>query len=201
MSNCSSSTTLVRDLDMVALDFETTGQGARRGNLPWQLGAVAIQKGELLGENGLSILLNVPFDHPFNPYTPGRWASIREELDAAPTLLELWPSLAPWLTGHCLLAHNAPTERTILQRFFPLHQFGPWLDSLKVARAAYPSLPSFALSDILDYLELTSEVQSLCPERQPHDALFDATGSAVLLKHVLSLPAWHNITLTDMLAL
>ena len=192
---------LIRDLEIVALDFETTGQGIRRGNLPWQLGAVAIQKGELQEESKLSLLLNVPFDHPFNPYAPGRWASIREELDKAPTLVELWPGLEPWLTGHCLLAHNAPTERTILQRFFPLHQFGPWLDSLKIARAAYPALPSFALSDILDYLGLTSEVQQICPGLEPHDALFDATGSAVFLKHVLSLPAWQDITLADMLAL
>lgn len=186
---------LARDADIIALDFETTGSVRGQANLPWQIGAAVVRGGALLGGYGLSQYLNVPADHHFNPYAPGRWGEKRDVLAQSPSLMEAWSSLAPWLLGHPLLAHHAPTERKILADTFPMHSFGPWIDSLSMARMAYPYLESHALSDVLDELEITPRVAEICGELAPHDAYYDAVGCACLFEHIISLDAWHDVTL------
>ncbi|MBP5640640.1 MAG: 3'-5' exonuclease [Victivallales bacterium] len=187
--------------DILAIDFETTGAAKGNENLPWQLGAIRINNGIIEPDASFSLFLHVPLNHQFNPYAPGRWASIRDNLAAAPEFISLWPQLAPWLTGRALLAHHAPTERSILQKFFPLHPFGPWLDTLAMAKAAYPKLNSHKLEDIIPELHLTSQVESLAPELKPHDAFYDSCACAVLFRHILSLPGWSEATIEQLAAL
>jgi DNA polymerase III epsilon subunit-like protein len=94
-----------------------------------------------------------------------------------------------------LCAHNAPTERKFLQQAFPLLPLGPWIDTLKLVRTAYPSLSSHKLEDLVETLSLRSGLDELLPGLGPHDALYDAVACAFLLEHLLSLPEWHGITL------
>ena len=185
---------LAADADILFLDFETTGSVRGHDNLPWQLGAIRMLDLELRPSEAFSLLLRVPETHPFNPYAPGRWASIRERLGASPTLVSLWPQLAPWLTGRALVAHNTPTERSILRSHFPLHRFGPWLDTLAMARCAYPGLESHKLEDLIPELGLQGRLEGLAPGLQPHDAFYDACASAVLFRHILMQPGWHHAT-------
>ncbi len=126
------------DCTLFAIDFETTGAFDGTKNTPWQLGLATLQNGEVTPT--CNQLLQVSSDHRFNPYTPGRWAQKRQELTTAPTLQQLWPSLSATLTQHPLVAHHAATERGILQDFFPMQQFGPWIDTLAIARVAFPGL-------------------------------------------------------------
>jgi DNA polymerase III epsilon subunit-like protein len=131
---------------------------------------------------------------PFNPHAPGRHRLLREEMACAPRLHDLWPEVHPWLIGCPLAAHNAATERKMLQQAAPLHRFGPWIDSLKLVRVAYPELPSHRMEDVLEILNLMDRVRECCPDREPHDALFDAAGCAALLEHLLHLPGWEQLT-------
>ncbi len=186
---------LAADADILFLDFETTGSVRGHDNLPWQLGAIRMLGLEPRPSEAFSLLLRVPETHPFNPYAPGRWASIRERLSAAPTFVQLWPQLAPWLTGRALVAHHAPTERSILRHYFPLHPFGPWLDTLTMARCAYPCLESHKLEDLIPELGLGRSLERLAPGLQPHDAFYDACASAVLFRHILMQPGWHHATI------
>lgn len=189
---------LAREIDIVAIDFETTGQVKGQLNMPWQIGASCIHAGTLVPACQLSVFLRVPIEYHFNPYTPGRWAEKREYLASCNSLLEEWPRLCPWLTGHWLAAHNVPTERKILRQTFPMHQFGPWIDTLRMVRAAYPALASHSLGDVLDALDLTGRVEAACPDLAPHDAMFDAVGCACLFEHIISLPEWKNMEATDL---
>lgn len=186
------------EADILAIDFETTGSAKENANLPWQLGAVRIVNGVILPEQSFSVFFNVPADHKFNPYAPGRWASIRDQLAQAQRFESLWPQLAPWLQGRILMAHHAPTEQTILKNAFPLSPFGPWLDTLDIVKRVYPKLNSYKLEDIIPSLHLQSEVEALAPERAPHDALYDAFACAVLLLHILSLPGWHDADVSQL---
>lgn len=183
---------LLREAEIVALDFETTGVVRCQENIPWQIGCARIRNGVLEKET-LSLYLKVPSEHHFNPYTPGRWAEMRETLAQKRTLLEEWPVLEPWLSGHLLAAHNVPVERSILSRYFPLHHFGPWIDTLKMARGAYPNLKSKRLSDLLEALSLTERMHALCPMLEAHDACYDAVGCACVLEYFLSLPGWREL--------
>ena len=175
---------------VVALDFETTGQVRGQQNLPWQIGMVKIHKGNVMAEEGFSRYLRVPADYHFSPYTPGRWAEMREELAQCNSLIQEWPEVAPWLDGSVLVAHNAPTERKMLRQAFPMHEFGPWIDTLRIAQRAYPCLPSYALSDLLETLALKQQVDAICPGLAPHDAYYDAVGCACLLVHICTTTNW-----------
>lgn len=189
---------LACEADIVILDFESTGSSQGQPNLPWQLGAVHFSGGKVCPEQSFSIFLRVPPEHPFNPYTPGRWASLRDKLAAAPSLPELWPQLQPWLLGHPLGAHHAPTEKGLLQQAFPFHHFGPWVDTLTLARIAYPGLSSFQLEDLLSEFAIDRLAAAACPQLQAHDALFDAVACGYLLQFLLNQPSWQNTSLESL---
>ncbi len=112
------------------------------------------------------------------------------DLAAAPTLLSLWPVVKDYLHGRVIVAHGKGTEKKFL-RAFPGHGFGPWVDTLLLARATWPQWTDHSLGVLCDALEITPAVKAACPECQWHDALFDAIGSLFLLEKILHLTnAW-----------
>ena len=173
-----------------AIDFETTGAVPGFPNEPWQVGVFAVRPGA--GPATFESLLRIAPDRPFNRYAPGRHASLRAELAAAPAPAEVWPRLAPMLAGP-VVAHNAAVERSVLAAAAPLHEPGPWIDTLALARAAWPDAPSHALEDLVPALGLRPALDALLPGRGPHDALYDAAACALLLRHLLSRPGWADL--------
>lgn len=183
-------------LNAMAIDFETTGLVPGYRNEPWQIGLAPICNGEV-GVGLSDSLLNVG-DRPFNKFAPGRHAQLRGKIAVAPTLNELWPRLWPRLVGTFLVAHNVGTERTMLASSAPLHVFGPWIDTLSLARAAWPGLGSYALEDLCALFRLDAAVSSRCPGRAPHDALYDAVACALLLLHLLKQPGWETLSAEEL---
>ena len=155
---------------------------------------IRLRGGRVAADERREHLLRVAEDRPFNPRAPGRHARLRHELAQAPDLPALWPELQPWLTGVPLAAHNVGTERSVLERAAPLHRFGPWIDTLKLTRKAYPQLASSALEDVVAALQLQPRLEALIAGRAPHDALYDAVACALLLEHFLALPGWEHVT-------
>lgn len=186
-----------RECAFVAIDFETTGTVPGWPVEPWQIGLCDVAVGQGTS-NGLSALLGVSADRPFNRFAPGRHSLIRDELAVAPTLPQIWDDLAPRLVGHPLVAHNAGTERSILRKAAPLHMLGPWVDTLKLSRRVAPGLSSYALGDVLRHFGLDGEVAAACPGLEAHDAYFDAVGCGLLLLRILALPGWEGVTLRQL---
>lgn len=186
------------ECELVALDFETTGSVPGFLNTPWQLGMTVLRGGEVVMSKSFNTLLRVPSDQPFNPYTPGRWAQRREEIALAPTLPELWPELCGWLEGRVLVAHHAATERGILQQFLPLQTFGPWIDTLTIARRAFPKQPDYKLENLLPQLGLAETLRARVPEGAPHDAFYDAVACGTLLEAVLRSPGWRDAAVENL---
>lgn len=167
-----------------AVDFETTGSVPGWPNEPWQIGLYRFSTaaGAAAGEC-LSSYLRVSRERPFNRFAPGRHASRRDELAAAPSLAEVWEGVLPWLRGSAIVAHNSGTERTILRKAAPLDRLGPWIDTLAIARRALPGRESYALEDIIPDLGLEETVRRVAPpETAPHDALYDAIACGELLR-------------------
>lgn len=187
-----------REIALTALDFETTGHVSDFPNEPWQIGLVELQGGRIASETAFDSWMRVG-PRPFNRFAPGRHAQVRRELAVAPAPAELWPALLARLGGRVVVAHNAATERTQLQQIAPMHRIGPWVDTLRLARLVYPELPSHALDDLLEVLRLSERVRTLCPGREPHDALYDAIGCGVLMEHFLALPGWEAVTAQDLI--
>jgi DNA polymerase-3 subunit epsilon len=178
---------LLVQLSVTVLDFETTGVVPGYRNEPWQIGLVDVRDGELDAASLDGHWLRVG-DRPFNRHAPGRHGQLRDTLREAATLHDLWPDLAPRLTGRPLVAHNVATERAVLAAAFPLHRFGPWIDTLDLARRAWPGLRSYALEDLVATLGFGEAVSRLCPGMEPHDARYDAVAAALLLCHLLLKP-------------
>ncbi len=108
-----------------------------------------------------------------------------EQLADAPSLLSLWPELKKRLSGAVVVAHGKGTEKRFL-RAFPGHGFGPWIDTLLLARAAWPDLTDHSLGALCESRGLTVHVKAIVPEKSWHDALFDAVASLVLLEHLIN---------------
>jgi DNA polymerase III subunit epsilon len=179
---------------LTVLDFESTGAVRGHPDEPWQVGMVEIREGRITGHYHES-WLRVPAGRPFNPYAPGRHAEIRHVLAAAPPMSDLWPVWRPWVEGRPLAAHNIGTERKFLMRAAPLHELGPWIDTLQLARHVRPDLEGHSLAEACDAMGLTARAGEFCPGRGWHDALFDAFASALILEHCLALPDWENVSI------
>ena len=149
-------------MDFVALDFETTGYEDGNVNEPWQLGIAVVEAGRIVFTKEWFFAVSRPFA-PLSGRDEG-------------TLLESYEEWAKYLTGRRLVAHNISTERTILTRTAPLTRWGPWADTLKLCKAHYPKMPSYALGDLCAAFGLIPQLDG----RTWHDALYDAVACARL---------------------
>ena len=151
------------------IDFETTGSVAGYRIDPWQVGIVSVAQGVVRCETQYESLFRIG-ERPFNMRAPGRHALIRDQLAVAPTPSEVLPELVQRLRSVPVVAHNMGTERSQLLAMAPLHKFGPWIDTLKLTRKAYPALESKSLEDVIDALGLRLRVNAVCSGREAHDA-------------------------------
>lgn len=172
---------LVGDCRFTAIDFESAGAARGSTDVPVQVGLACWSEQERHGSTFVSYLASpVPIT-----WSARKVHGIRDEdLAGSPTLLALWPELKSRLAGAAVVAHGKGTEKRFL-RAFPGHGFGPWVDTLLLARAAWPELPQHSLSALCDARGLSDSVQSMFPGRRWHDALYDAVASLVLLEDVI----------------
>ncbi len=170
------------DLEFAAIDFESAGSGPGLTDEPVQIAIVAMRGGEITTSL-------VSYLAPSRPVT---WAAravhgiADNDLCHAPTLNTLWPQIREALTNRWVVAHGAATEKRFL-RVFPLHGFGPWIDTLSLTRLVYPGLASHALGDAVAALDLLSAPEISTPRFRWHDAECDAIASLVLLRHIVAV--------------
>jgi DNA polymerase-3 subunit epsilon len=166
-----------------AIDFESAGFEKGGTDVPVQIG-IAIMTPDLQIRREDFYTSYLASDQKVT------WAAKKvhgisdEDLVGAPQLLHLWPEINRRLSDRCVLAHGSGTEKRFL-RAFAMHGFKTWADTLTIAHAAYPEIGDHSLSALCDRLGLSPEVEQLCPDRQWHDALYDAIASLVLLKKIL----------------
>ena len=174
----------IAETAFAAIDFESAG--ARRGgtDTPVQLGIVGMRF--LSPDPGEAISTFLFTDQPITWSAQRVHGICTEDLRAAPRFLDLWPEIRRLLAHRVIVAHGAATERRFL-RAFPLHGFGPWVDTLKLSRAVWPAQKSFALSDLIMAHDLEGDLAALHPKFRWHDAYSDALASLVLLRHIVSL--------------
>jgi DNA polymerase III subunit epsilon len=169
------------DVIFTAIDFESAGTAKGKTDSPVQVGLATWSSEEDIHE------LFVSFLHCDQNIT---WAAQKvhgittTDLRDAPSLLSLWPVLKKQLGRGPIVAHGHGTEKRFL-RAFPGHPFGPWIDTLQLARAAWPNEKSHSLGDLCTSLGLNDFSQH-APEKTWHDALYDSLASLALLKHLIS---------------
>ena len=171
----------VSEIPFAAIDFESAGVGKGATDVPVQIG-IAWMGGGVMGESFESFLGT---DQPIT-WSAQKVHGIRsDDLKGAPTLPALWPKIKALMEGRWIVAHGAATEKRFL-RVFPFHGFGPWIDTLKLARAAWPERESYSLGDLVISLGLEGEVRALRENFRWHDALSDSLASLVLLRQIIT---------------
>lgn len=143
-------------MEFAAIDFETTGYEKDSRNEPWQLGIAVVRDGEVAETAEFFFGTELTPD--------------------CETMMAQWDAWFPYLENRRLVAHNIATERTILTRVAPLTKWGPWVDTLQLARGRYPRLPSYALGDLCAAFGCVPQIDG----RTWHDGLFDAVACARL---------------------
>ena len=172
---------LVRHCRFTAIDFESAGASPGSTDAPIQVG---LASWSMDGGHGNAFVSYLRTGQAV------RWSARKvhgigaDQLADAPALLSLWPELKSRLAGAAVVAHGKGTEKRFLGSF-PGHGFGPWIDTLLLARAAWPSLPDHSLGALCGHWGLVSTIQELVPEKSWHDALFDAVASLVLLERLI----------------
>ncbi len=165
-------------LPIAAIDFESAGSAPGETDCPVQIGIVRVDS--LFGKEEC-------FTSYIHCARPVRWSAAKvhgittDMLQNAPTFSELWPQIRRMLSGCLVVGHNPATEVRFLSSF-PGHGFGPWLDTLQLARKALPSLKEHSLGKVCEALRICPQVDALVPGKHWHDALYDAAGSLEILR-------------------
>ena len=170
----------IAETTFAALDFEAAGAVPDKPDVPIQIGIATGQLGAppQLYDSFLSI------DRPVTRGAQRVHGITNEQLLGSPSLLQLFPTLQEQLGNRPLVAHAHGTEKRFLASL-PGHPFGPWIDTLKLARKVYPQAESHKLGRLCDDLDLTPSLRTLVPNRDWHDALFDAAASLLILFHIV----------------
>jgi len=182
--NFSLSSSPLKNASLAAIDFESSGEAAGEAGTPIQIGIAEMKSLQLDPKSFFSSHLKTTSSitkaakkiHGIAP----------ADLEEAPSLLELWPELQRRLQSRYLVAHGHGTEKRFL-RAFPMHGFGPWIDTLTLSRQFFPGLCSYALADVIAHCNLTEKLFLLHPTFQWHEALSDAIASLSLLLHLIEV--------------
>ncbi len=152
----------------VVIDLETTGLSPIRGERVIEVGAVAVESGDVVDE--FHSLIQVPRRIP--------WQAARlhgitgEMLVGQPLPEEVYPALRNFIGGSTLVAHNAPFDLSFLRH--ELGRLGFRLPNrhvctLELARRRFPRLDNHRLETVARHL-----LGALPDNTRLHRALDDA---------------------------
>ncbi len=159
---------------IVVLDLETTGLSPVKGDRVIEIGALAIECGEVCGT----------FQSFVNPRRKIPWQASRVHgitdgmLAGQPFPEDAYPALYEFISDSLLVAHNAKFDLSFLQhefRFLGMSLDNPFLCTLLMARKRYPYLPNHRLETV------ALHVLGTLPVERRHRALSDAVLTARVL--------------------
>ncbi|GAM08783.1 DNA polymerase III PolC-type [Geobacter sp. OR-1] len=152
----------------VIVDVETTGMSTKNGGRVIEIGAVAVEGGEIVAE--LTSLVNTE--------TPIHWGAQRVHgisaamLRGKPAPEDVWPSFIEFFADSPMVAHNAPFdsgfvrhELSLIGLFLP----NTWHCTVRLARKRLPHLPNHRLETVARHL--LGDIPADC---RLHRALDDA---------------------------
>lgn len=170
--------TLLKNLEYVVVDVETTGGSAAKGDRVTEFAAVRVDgQGRILDE--FSALVNPERSIP--PFIT-RLTNITDAMVRdAPRFAEIAPEVRRLLEGGIFVAHNAHFDWN-----FVSHELewatgvpcsGPRLCTVRLARRLVPEVQSRSLGSLSEFFRIENEAR--------HRALGDAKATVVLLGHLL----------------
>jgi DNA polymerase-3 subunit epsilon len=184
------------DAPLVALDLEGTGAQDHDDEAILEIALVPITAGRPSLTDAYTTLIN-----PGRPIQHRPWISpglTNTTLASAPRLSDVAPELAQRIRGKVLVGHNVAVDWRLLHRRCPTIQPAGLIDTLRLARHIHGGARK-SLSALLEHYTLTEQVTRLAQNSQPHRALWDTTGAALLLTALIrDLPNAGSLTFTEL---
>lgn len=163
---------------LVAIDLEGTGGQDRDDEAILEIAAIRLLDGVPDTDTAYTTLVNPGRPVPLRPWISPGLAG--DALAGAPALTAVEPYLAARLNGRVLIGHNVGVDWRLLRRRCPTITPAALLDTHKLARALNVPGPR-GLANLLDAMHLIEAVNAAAPGSQPHRALWDTVGTALLL--------------------
>jgi DNA polymerase-3 subunit epsilon len=187
-----------KDAPLVALDLEGSGAQDHDDEAILEISIIPVTSGRPSLQDSYTTLINPGRPIPRRPWiSPGLTT---QALTGAPALSEVEPELTARLAGKVIVGHNVGVDWRLLHRRCPHIQPAALIDTLRLARHVHPGIKGKSLNALLDRYQLTSKVSELAPSSRPHRALWDTTGTALLLNELISeLPANSLQSLDDLI--
>lgn len=186
-----------KDAPLVALDLEGSGAQDHDDEAILEIAVVPIINGRPSLQDSYTTLINPGRPIPRRPWiSPG--LTTQALADASP-LHDIAPELTARLAGKIIVGHNVGVDWRLLHRRCPEIQPEALIDTLRLARHVHPGIKGRSLTGLLDRYHLTQAVSDLAPSSQPHRALWDTTGTALLLTELIrELPSGAVLSLDNL---
>ncbi|MCO5999796.1 3'-5' exonuclease [Actinoallomurus rhizosphaericola] len=179
------------DAPLVALDLEGTGAQDREDERILEIAVIPITGGRPSLPDAYTTLLNPGRRIQRHPWiSPGL---TNATLADAPPLADVEPELARRLNGQLIIGHNVGVDWRLLHRCCPTVRPSGLIDTLRLARHLYPGDKRKSLTALLEHHALTEQVTCSAPNSQPHRALWDTLGTALLLSTLIDRLATRRV--------
>lgn len=157
-------------MDRVIIDLETTGIDYKTDKII-EIGAVRIDPKGNRREFHTLIDPEQPLSYVITELT----GITDEMLVGQPVIGEVAGELWDFMSGAVPIAHNAGFEAGFLRKYTGFEQ-EDWLDTITLAKIAFPDLGSYSLANLVTNLGLLNE--------EPHRALADARATDLLFQAI-----------------
>ncbi|HLU25430.1 MAG TPA: 3'-5' exonuclease [Longimicrobiales bacterium] len=177
---------LLRDLEYVVVDVETTGGSVYRGDRITEVAVVRVNgRGEILEE--FQSLVNP--GRPIPPFITALTRITNDMVRDAPPFREIAPEVQRLLAGRVFVAHNAAFDwrfiSTELEWATGVPPEGQVLCTVRLARRLVPEVSSRSLDSLSLYFGVENEAR--------HRAMGDALATAMIFRGLLERIEEHEV--------
>ena len=132
---------------IVVVDTETTGLSVKNGGRVIEIGAVAVENGQIVAE--LTTLINTGTAISYGAFRVHGISG--DMLMGKPNPAEVWPWFLEFAGESLLVAHNAPFDRAFVRhelKLLGMPSANPWRCTLQLSRRKLPRLFNHRLETV-----------------------------------------------------
>jgi DNA polymerase-3 subunit epsilon len=181
---------------IVTLDLEGSGAQDRDSEAILEIAVVPFTAGQPDISAAYSTLVDPGRTIPRRPWiSPGLTTAA---LSIAPSPADIEPELVRRVNRHVIVGHDVGVDWRLLHRRHPAIAPLALIDTLRLARHLKLSAKN-SLSDLTAQLQLSSQVERLAADSQPHRALWDIVATALPLPALIARGWPTGVTLATLL--
>jgi DNA polymerase-3 subunit epsilon len=169
----------ISELTFTVFDTETTGLSPEKGSRLVEIAAIKIEPQLTLNlNNRFETLIDPKCEIPYQAYAVHGIS--KAMVKGKPTAEEVLPEFVNFVGDSIAVAHNAPFDCRFvyytLDKSGVQHNFTKIIDTVALAKLAFPGLSRYSLDNLMSQLELNIPI----PSAYRHRAMFDAAHTALL---------------------